>query len=173
MLEKITKWFMSTDSRTMFDTYISYFPTIGKSMKKLRGTKVRVNDNKTAESEQSNSWLELDAVYKQVNKDDSPVVQELPKIWTYGSVTRYKELLRYFQSVYGDRGYINGAFTKAGWVYYIDHNGCFCATSNDLVIDLLENSKEWTKYELPPLKKFTKAQIAAMIGMDENEFEIA
>lgn len=164
---------MSTDNRIMFDTYITYFPTIGKTMKKMRGTKVRVIDNETGEAEEYNSWLELDAVYKQVNKDYAPVVQELPKIWTYGNATRHKELLRYFQSVYGDRAYISGAFSKNNWVYYIDHNGRFCSTSNDLVIDLLENSKEWTKYELPPLKKFTKAQIAELIGMDENEFEIA
>jgi hypothetical protein len=41
-----------------------------------------------------------------------------------------------------------------------------------MVINLLVNSKEWTKYELPPLKKFTKAQIAEVLKMDASEFEI-
>ena len=172
MLEKITKWFMPTDNQTMFDTYIAYFPTIGKTMRKMRGSRIRVTDTTTGEVEEYNSWTELDAVYKQVNKDESPVEHELPKIWTYGHPTRFKEILKYFKSVYGERGYMAGSFSKSGWVYYIDHNGYLCSTSNDMVIDLLKNSKEWTEYKLPPLKKFTKAQIAELLGMDVNEFEI-
>lgn len=171
MLEKISKWFMSTDNQTMFDTYIAYFPTIGKTMRKLRGTRIRVTTTATGEVEEYNSWAELDAVYKQVNKDDAPIVQELPKIWTYGHAARYNEISKHFKKIYGEVASV-GTYNKPTWVYYVDSNGCLCSTSNDMVIDLLKNSKEWTKYELPPLKKYTKAQIAELLGMDVNEFEI-
>ena len=172
MFEKIMRIFMSTENQKMFDVYIKYFPTIGKSLKKCKGSRIRVIDNSTGEVEDYNSWVELDQVYKQVNKDDAPVVQEMPKIWTYGHLTRSGEILKYFKNVYKGKVFTTGAFTKPTWVYYIDHNGVFCATSNEMVINLLVNSKEWTKYELPPLKKFTKAQIAEVLKMDASEFEI-
>ena len=172
MIEKIMKLFMSTENRIMFDTYTKYFPTIGKCIRKGRGSRVKVIDTNTGEVEDYDSWADLDKVYKQVNKDDAPVVQELPKIWTYGHATRHSEIMRHFRSIFKDQAFTSGAFTKPGWVYYIDHNGAFCATTNDMVINLLVNSKEWIQYELPPLKKFTKAQIAELIGMDACEFEI-
>ena len=46
------------------------------------------------------------------------------------------------------------------------------ATNNTMVIDLLKNSSDWEEYKLPEPKRFTKADIAGMIGMDVDAFVI-
>lgn len=55
---------MSSNVKTMFDTYVKYFPTVDKKLKLLRGGKIQVTNINSNQIETYNSWEELNNVYK-------------------------------------------------------------------------------------------------------------
>lgn len=55
---------MPSDTKTMFDTYIKYFPTVDKKLKLIKGGKIRVTNINSGQIETYNSWEELNNVYK-------------------------------------------------------------------------------------------------------------
>lgn len=64
MIDKIKSFFMSSNVKTMFDTYVKYFPTVDKKLKLLRGGKIQVTNINSNQIETYNSWEELNNVYK-------------------------------------------------------------------------------------------------------------
>lgn len=172
-----------------FNKYVSYFPTIGKQLKLGRNGSVLVIDKNTNQTTTYKNWEELNEVYGLFpHQLSSPVVEEktiqvkptqesilrLQKIWTFGHPTRFNEIKKEFCKQYGldDNALIGGNFNKSNWVYYLDSTNSLVATNNTMVIDLLKNSSDWKEYKLPEPKRFTKADIAGMIGMDVDSFVI-
>lgn len=172
-----------------FNKYVSYFPTIGKQLKLGRNGSVLVIDKNTNQTTTYKNWEELNEVYGLFTQQpSSPVVEEkfiqinsikepiirLQKIWTFGHPTRFNEIKKEFCKQYGldDNALIGGNFNKSNWVYYLDSTNSLVATNNTMVIDLLKNSSDWEEYKLPEPKRFTKADIAGMIGMDIDSFVI-
>lgn len=171
----------------MFNTYVKYFPTIDKTIKLIRGGKIRVTDNKLEEETIYESWDDLNSEYKQVDgyiNEPKPKLEEtiksspvdVFKVWTFGD-PYYNEEIRQamsdkFFKCYGKRLDFKGLdFKKPDWVYMIGPDEKYIETRNDLVIFLLENSKEWEKLKLP-IKQFTKEDIAKLIGIPADKFEI-
>ena len=172
-----------------FNKYVSYFPTIGKQLKLGRNGSVLVIDKNTNQTTTYKNWEELNEVYGLFPcQPSSPVVEEKPiqvnstkesiirlqKIWTFGHPTRFNEIKKEFCKQYGldDNALIGDNFNKSNWVYYLDSTNSLVATNNTMVIDLLKNSSDWVEYILPEPKRFTKADIAGMIGMDVDSFVI-
>ena len=159
-----------------FDKYVAYLPTIGKQLKKERAC-IKVIDKETHQIEVYNNWEELNDVYKlfPVNEKNVTIISEVPlvKYWTYGHKTRFKELIKFFSNQYGvTQKSLMGSFNNTDWVYYLDSHKNICGSSNPMIIDLLKNSSDWVEYKLPPLKKFSKEEIAAIVGMDKDSFII-
>lgn len=97
------------------------------------------------------------------------------KYWTYGKSNKYQNeaLINFFSQRYQKKPILlYGRFKKEDWVYYFDANNNLCETNNQLVINLLKQSDDWIEYTLPETKKYTKEEIAHMIGMDVTQFEI-
>lgn len=72
---------MSTDNKLMFDTYLKFFPTIGKKIKLIKGGKVKVIDN-NGEEKIYNNWIELNNEYKQLPELVEYEEKTLPNINT-------------------------------------------------------------------------------------------
>lgn len=168
---------MTNNSKQMFDTYVKYFPSINKLLKLDRGGKVKVIDQKTNSTEIYQSWDELNNVYKQVPGFKEEVKEEVRfKFWTFGHPTKYNELkqlmeAKYFELVGRKINLDSLDFKKSNWVYFMSPTGDFCQTSNEIVLSLLKDSTEWEQLTLP-IKQFTKQDIAVMIGMSVDQFEI-
>lgn len=173
---------MSNCSKNMFDTYISYFPTIKKQLKLERGGRIKVIDIVTNDIEYYNNWFELNAVYKQVQseemvKEEKQITQMEEKniknkYFIFGHKTRYNEVMQVFAEAYNipiSKLFIS--FEKEDSVYFFDSNMNLRVTANDMVIDILQNS-DWEELKLAEPIKFTKEDIAKMIGMDITQFEI-
>ena len=96
------------------------------------------------------------------------------KWFVRGNEARSKELKNKFIELTKPNVVLPEGFdmSKKQWVYFVDSKGDLCSTTNCMVIDLLENSSDWEEYKLPDPIRFTKEQIAKMIGMDINEFTI-
>lgn len=178
MLNKIKSYFMSTPTKNMFNDYLAYFPTINKQLKLLRGGKISVIDKDTKETEVYNNWDELNSVYQlfplpELELAEFKIIDEpKQKYWCYGNPTRSNELIDFFSNYYlVNRNNISNGFKYANKVYYLDHNHNLCETSSQLVIDLLVNSSEWQEYKLET-KKYTKADIAKILGLTVDQFEI-
>lgn len=181
MIQKLKQWFMPRTHKEYFNKYASYFPTVNKQLKLGRAGVINVIDKNTGETEVYSNWDELNNIYKQFPVETPKVAVEtetthpsqIKKYWVKGHPSRYKELAQFFADTYGGHNSFTGTnFNKSGWVYYIDAKGGLVSTSNEVVIDLLENSSDWEEYKLPEPKKYTKAQIAELLGWDVNSFEI-
>lgn len=107
-------------------------------------------------------------------ENEPQIVEEQPplKFWTFGHPTRYKEIIRKFSEMYGVDERLLKGFNKPDWVYYFDSHKFLISTNNSMVIDILKNSIDWTEYKLPEPKRFTKEEIAGMIGMSVDSFII-
>lgn len=188
VIQKIKQLFMPSYNE-FFNKYVSYFPTIGKQLKMGRNGSVLVIDKNTKQTATYKNWDELNEIYGLFpRQSSSPVVEEKPiqvkstpgsiirlqKIWTFGHPTRFNEIQKAFCRYYGldEKTLIVGNFNKPNWVYYLDSTNSLVATNNTMVIDLLKNSSDWEEYKLPEPKRFTKADIAGMIGMDVDAFVI-
>lgn len=167
---------MSMDNKTMFNEYVKYFPTIGKHMKLLRGGKIRVNDS-NGDFELFDSWEGLNNKYQLFETTTAPLQMKIIqfKIWAYGDPNRCKDIKEAMEKKYFD---VCGRaikfeldFKKKNWVYFIDSEGNFCQSGNEMVINLLRNSSDWEEFKLP-IKKFTKAEIAEYVGLSVDQFEI-
>lgn len=184
-----------------FNKYVTYFPTIGKQVKLGRDGEIQVIDISTNEVVTYKNWDEVNEKYGLFPYvTDQGVSVSLPpvdtltesqltiepkeaeetscitiytvKYWTFGHPTRYKELIKKFSEMYNvDERSLTG-FNKPDWVYYFDSHNFLISTNNSMVIDLLQNSSDWSQYRLPEPKKFTKEEIAGMIGMSVDSFEI-
>lgn len=184
-----------------FNKYVTYFPTIGKQVKLGRGGTIQVIDKSTKEVVTYKNWDEVNEKYRLFPYvTDQGVSVSLPpvdtltesqltiepkeaeetscitiytaKYWTFGHPTRYKELIRKFSEMYNVDERLLTGFNKPDWVYYFDSHNFLISTNNSMVIDLLQNSSDWSQYRLPEPKKFTKEEIAGMIGMSVDSFEI-
>lgn len=165
------------NNKDMFNAYIKYFPTINKSMKLIRNGRIRVTDNKTNEAEVYNDWEKLNEVYRllPVDKPEVETVKEF-KYWAYGDPFRSAELRKLMEDKYFE---VCGKvikmdtldFKKKDWVYFIGPKGDFCQSSNDMVIQLLKTSSDWMQLKLD-IKKYTKADIAKLIGLPVDQFVI-
>jgi hypothetical protein len=182
MIQKLKQWFMPRTHKEYFNKYASYFPTVNKQLKLGRAGAINVIDKNTGTTEVYSNWDELNSVYKQfpVESVETPKVETTKaigpttvKYWVKGHPTRHKELAQFFVDKYGvNNSFSSNNFNKSGWVYYVDTKGGLVSTSNDIVIELLQNSSDWVEYVLPEPKKYTKAQIAELLGWDVNSFEI-
>lgn len=167
---------MSTPTKNMFNDYLAYFPTINKQLKLLRGGKISVIDKNTKETEVYNNWDELNSVYQLFPLPElaefTIIDEPKQKYFCYGNPTRSNELIDFFSNYYKvNRNNISNGFKYINKVYYLDHNHNLCETSSQLVIDLLVNSSEWQEYKLET-KKYTKADIAKILGLTVDQFEI-
>lgn len=186
VIQKIKQFFMPSHNE-YFNKYVSYFPTIGKQLKLGRNGSVLVIDKNTNQTTTYKNWEELNEVYKlfpvTIDKTTPTVATESSKdnttistikYWTFGHPTRFNEIKKKFCKQYGldDNVLIGDNFNKPNWVYYLDSTNSLVATNNTMVIDLLKNSSDWVEYILPEPKRFTKADIAGMIGMDVDSFVI-
>lgn len=167
---------MSMDNKTMFNEYEKYFPTIGKHMKLLRGGKIRVYDS-NGNFEMFDSWESLNDKYQLFETTTAPLQLKLVpfKVWAYGDPNRYKDIKSAMEKKYldvcGKVIKIELDFKKKNWVYFIDSEGNFCQSGNEMVINLLRDSSDWEEFKLP-IKKFTKAEIAEYVGLSVDQFEI-
>jgi hypothetical protein len=169
-----------------FSKYVSYFPTINKQLKLGRNGSIIVTDKTTKQVETYANWVDLNNVYKQFpdevtienpkEANDIEVKKEskAPKYFVFGHPTRYNELIEFFKNTYKlNNFFTSNNFNKKEWVYFIDSKGNLISTGNDIVIDLITNSEEWVEYKLPDPIKFTKAEIARLLGYSSpDEFEI-
>ena len=164
---------MSVDSKEMFNKYVQFFPTIGKKLKLMGSGKIKVFGRD--EDEIYDSWDALNRIYRLFEVEE--LVENKPfKYWTYGDPNRYEDIKEAMEKKYVE---ICGKpikmdildFKKTNWVYYIDYDGNFCQSGNDMVISLLKNSSEWIEFKLP-IKKLTKEDIAKLIGLRVDQFEI-
>lgn len=171
---------MTKNKKEMFNAYVEYFPTINKRLKLDRGGKIRVIcDN--CEVEIFDSWESLNNKYQLFpTSTQSAIIEEtasIPfKVWTYGDPNRYKEIKvameeKYLKICGKTIKFDSLDFKKKDWVYFMDSEGNFCQSGNDMVINLLQNSNDWVEFKLP-IKKYTKAEIAELIGLSVNQFEI-
>lgn len=167
-------------NKDFFNVYIKYFPTINKTLKMGRGGAVNVINNETQEVESYKNWQELNYVYKQLPIDEKWLNENHPnipfKFWTFGDPNRYDEIKlamenKYLEICNRTVDFKAMDFKKSDWVYYMDSSNDFCQTSNKMVIDLLQNSSDWTQIKLAP-KKLTKSDIAKLIGLSVDQFEI-
>lgn len=167
-----------------FNKYVSYFPSIDKQLKLGRNGTILVIDKSNNQCSTYKNWEELNMQYKlfpyesnisninETKVDHKQKTSSAIKYWAFGHPTRFKELIKKFNEFYNlDENILTG-FNKQNWVYYFDSNNSLISTNNSMVIDLLQNSKDWVEYKLPEPRKFTKAEIAGMIGMDIDSFEI-
>lgn len=178
----------------MFNTYVKYFPTIDKTIKLIRGGKIKVTDNKLNKETIYNSWDELNSEYQQVDgyineppkqepKQEEPKKKvEIFKVWTYGDPENSDELRqamsdKYFEFCGKRLTFKELSFKKPNWIYMLGAaesnrpNGVYIETCNDVVKFILENSEDWEQLKVP-VKLFTKADIAKLIGMSVDKFEI-
>lgn len=184
-----------------FNKYVTYFPTIGKQVKLGRGGTIQVIDKSTKEVVTYKNWDEVNEKYRlfpyvtdqgvsvslppvdtltesqltiepKEAEETSCITAYICKYWTFGHPTRYKELIRKFSEMYNVDERLLTGFNKPDWVYYFDSHNFLISTNNSMVIDLLQNSSDWSQYRLPEPKKFTKEEIAGMIGMSADSFEI-
>jgi hypothetical protein len=173
LIQKLRQIFMPTNYKEMFNAYLNFFSERGEKMKLERGGKVKVI-NKNGTSELFDSWEKLNEKYQLFpieNKKDVPF-----KIWTFGDPNRYKEIKtemekKYYEICGKSIKFDSIDFKKKNWVYFINSEGSFCQTCNDMVIDLLKSSSEWEEFKLP-IKIFTKTDIAKIIGLDVDQFEL-
>lgn len=171
MIDKIKSLFMSVDTKKYFNSYLTYFPTIGKKLKLQRGNKIGVIDE-DGSMVVFDSWKELNNVYKLFVEDVEEQVASAIKYFAWGHKTRYNDLLKSFLKVNQMQHLqVPTKMDKENWIYYIDCHGNFCSTSNQMVIDLITHSDEWAEYKLEVIK-YTKSDIAKMIGKNVDEFEI-
>lgn len=184
------------DLNEMFEHYTTYFSNINKKLKVERSGRIKLVDQKTWEVEVYQTWEDLEKAYdltlpikeepKPVNKTYSqkPTTKKKTtkasdfnkfKYWVSGDPNRWEELrdmmIDYYRETFDEDLNIEVEFKKPDWVYYLDHEGYLCQTNNTMVIDLLKYSNEWKQLVLPP-KQFTKEEIAKMIGMPIDQFEI-
>lgn len=181
MLQKLTTLFMDKENKDFFKVYIKYFPTINKTLKMGRGGIVNVIDDSTKKTESYNNWEELNYVYKQLPVDEEWLKKNHPNIpfkyWTYGDPNRFADIKEAMENKYKEICdntidiKFNMDFKKSDWVYYIDSLNNCCQTNNKLVIDLLQNSSDWIQFKLET-KKLTKSDIAKLIGLNVDQFEI-
>lgn len=184
-----------------FNKYVAYFPTIGKQVKLGRGGTIQVIDKSTKEVITYRNWDEVNEKYRlfpfvtdqgvsvtlppidtlteeqliidpKESEEVSSITCYVCKYWTFGHPTRYKELIKKFGEMYDVDVRLLSGFNKPDWVYYFDSHNFLISTNNSMVVDLLQNSSDWVQYKLPELKKFTKEDIAGMIGMSVDSFEI-
>lgn len=164
-------------NKNMFNVYVNYFPTIGKTLKLIRNGRIRIIDNNTKAEEVYDNWDKLNEVYRLFPVDGLEVetVKEF-KYWVYGNPSRPDDLRKLMEDKYfevcGKKIKINTLdFKKTDWVYFIGPKGDFCQSSNDMIIQILQNSSDWKQLKLP-VKKYTKSDIALMIGLPIDQFEI-
>lgn len=168
---------MSMDNKTMFNEYIKYFTTINKRIKLDRRGKIRVIDNISNDFEVFDSWESLNNKYQLFESTTAPLqMKRSPfKVWTYGDPNRCKDIKAAMEKKYLDAcGRVikfELDFKKKNWVYFIDSEGNFCQSGNEMVINLLRDSSDWEEFKLP-IKKFTKAEIAEYVGLSVDQFEI-
>ena len=174
MIQKLRQIFMPADFKEMFNAYIRFFSERGEKIKLERGGKIRViNDCGTPYI--FNSWEDLNEVYG-LFPTTTPKKNVPFKIWTFGDPNRFKdiktEMEKKYQEVCGKPIKFDSIdFKKKNWVYFIDSDGSFCQSGNDMVINLLKNSSDWVEFKLP-IKTYTKSEIAALIGLNVDQFEI-
>lgn len=179
MLQKLTALFMAKENQKFFNVYVKYFPTINKNLKLARGGVITVINNENQQVESYDNWEELNYVYKQLPIDDNWVKENHPNIpfkyWVYGDPNRSKDIKEAMENKYkevcNNTIQFNMDFKKSDWVYYIDSSNNCCQTNNKMVVDLLQNSSDWTQIKLET-KKLTKSDIAKLIGLNVNQFEI-
>ena len=169
--QKIKNYHMASNS-VMFDTYIKYFASINKKIKLQRkGINVLSSNGELLETYKT--WDDLNAVYRQVQTDelaDIPIPSiQGPKLYCWGNTNpKIADKLR--EAILGDQK--STSFNNPKQIYYMDSHGYLCQTSNELVIDLITNSKEWEEYKYKPVK-LTKEEIAKKFGFTSvDEFEI-
>lgn len=165
-----------------FNKYVSYLPTIGKQLKLGRNGTINVIDKSTNKTENYSNWDDMNMAYGlfPIEESTNPAVEtkttfSLPQIkyWAHGSSNRSNELIKFFAKTYNcPINKLKNNFNRPDWVYYFDSTGYLCATNNVMVSELLSHSSDWVEYKLPEPKKFTKADIAGIIGMDVDSFII-
>lgn len=185
-LQKIKRFFMPSHNE-YFNKYVEYLPTIGKQLKLGRNGSVLILDKTTNQTTTYKNWEELNKIYKlfpvtidkttptaAIKSSKDNITVSTIKYWTFGHPTRFNEIKKEFCKQYGldDNTLVGSNFNKSNWVYYLDSTNSLVATNNTMVIDLLKNSSDWVEYILPEPKRFTKADIAGMIGMDVDSFVI-
>jgi hypothetical protein len=173
MFEKIKNWYMAV-SNEMFKTYIKYFRDQGASLK-IRNGKIYVTRNGNTMT--YDGWEDLNNEYKLF--PDQVTVQSVSNdrevnYWVRGNKERQGEILEFFKKEYNINPiYYKDAFNMNDYVYYFNSDGYLCATSSNLVIDILKQSKhDWVEFKLPEVRQLTKSDIAKMIGMNVDEFDI-
>lgn len=184
--------------KEIFELYVEYFSNINKKLKLERNGKIKVIDKDSWEVEVYSSWQELENAYNLNlnNSDQKPTEGDQKtsnktqnskkttakpldfnkfKYWCFGDSNRWEELSIIMSDLYREIFdvdlNIEVEFRKNDWVYYLDSVGNLCQTNNLMVIDLLKNSSDWTQIILP-IKQFTKEDIAKMIGLSIDQFEI-
>ena len=185
-------------TKELFDIYTTYFANNNKKLKVERNGKLKIIDQKTWEVEVYSSWEDLDKAYGLENSDGTTnltpveeIKEEQPKpkcrakvksktipqfkYWVFGDPNRYEELREFMEAKYievcDEDLSFEVEFKKKDWVYYLDSTGNLCQTNNNMVIDLLKNSSDWTQLVLP-IKKFTMEDIAKLVGLPTDQFEI-
>lgn len=180
MFRKLKQLFMPSHNE-YFNKYVLYFPTIGKQLKMGRHGIIQVIDKTSKATEIYEDWDELNRVYElfpvdqtqPIVESNKPVAAPMVKYWAQGHNKRSAELIDFFSKTYNcPINRLKNNFNKPDWVYYFDSAGCLCSTNNVMVRELLAYSSDWVEYKLPEPKKFTKADIAGMIGMDADSFII-
>lgn len=168
MIQKLKQLVMPKTHKEYFNAYVSYFPTIDKQLKLGRNGSILVTNKINGEVENYKNWEELNKVY-QLFPISEEVKKPIKKYWVKGNPSRYKEIIQFFSKEYN---LTLSGFNKNGWVYYINSKNELVSTSNENVIELLQNSNDWVEYQLPAPIKYTKEQIAEMLGKNVGEFEI-
>lgn len=167
-------------TRELFELYTAYFAKIDKKLKVERNGRIKIIDQKTWEVEIYSSWSDLENAYNlqdELQESKEEKSKEIPqfKYWVFGDPTRHEELKELmgtqYLNTYGEDLCIEVEFKKKDWVYYLDSAGNLCQTNNSMVIDLLKNSSDWTQLILP-IKKFTMEDIAKLVGLPIDQFEI-
>ena len=168
-LKKYINNHMASNSE-MFDVYVKYFAAQNKKIKlQRRGVSILGSSGEVIEH--YSSWIDLDKVYKQVNKyenEELPVITE--RIYCWGNLNI--NIASKLRNKITGQANAYAPFDKPNYIYFLDSKGNLCQTCNDMVIDLITNSKDWKEYKYEPIK-ITKAEIAKRFGYSSpDEFEI-
>lgn len=137
----------------MFDTYIKYFQLQNKRIKCTRRG-VNILDSAGNAIESYKTWEDLNSVYKQFpsNETQSPkenLTLEYTKVYCWGSADSYKAK-KLAQKLLGNSTKV--CFDNPQNIYYVDRHSCLVQTKNELIIDLITGSDEWTEYRYEPIQ---------------------